>query len=115
MIRFLKKEYIPYSELCVQVNHRVKIKENKKREKYLDLARGLRKLWNMQMMVIPIIIGALRVVAKTLESGLDEFEIGRGIETIQNTGLLRSARILRRVLGTCGHSRERPSGDAGVK
>ena len=43
----------------VQVNHRVKLKEIEKRDKYLDLARELENLWNMKVTVIPIVIGAL--------------------------------------------------------
>ena len=35
-----------------------KIKENKKSRKYLDLAKELRKLWNMNVTVIPIVAGA---------------------------------------------------------
>ena len=46
--------------------HWVKIKENKKRAKYLDLARELRKLWDMKVTVIPTVIGALGPVSKSL-------------------------------------------------
>ena len=34
----------------------VKLKESKKKDRYLDLARELKKLWNMKVMVIPIVI-----------------------------------------------------------
>ena len=66
-------------------------------DKYLDLARELKKLWNMKVKVIPIVVGAHGTVPKGLEKGL---EIRGRIETIQNTALLQSARILRRVLET---------------
>ena len=39
---------------------------------------------------------------KGLETGLKELEIGERIETNQITGLLKSARILRRLLETGG-------------
>ena len=52
----------------VPVDHRVKIKENEKKDKYLDLARGLKKLWNMQVTVLPIIINALGTVPKGWKS-----------------------------------------------
>ena len=48
------------------INHRVKIKENEKIDKCLDLARGLKKLWNMKVTVIPIAIGALGRICKGL-------------------------------------------------
>ena len=51
-------------------------------------------------MVIPIVIGALGTVPKGLVKVLEEMEIGGRAETIQTTILLRSTRILRRVLET---------------
>ena len=93
----------------------VKIKENKKRHKYLDLARELKKLWNMK--VIPFVISALRTILKGFVRGLEELEIRGQVKTIQTTALLRSARIQRRVQETCcqSNSSERPSANAGVK
>ena len=35
--------------------------------KYLDLARELKKLWNMQVTIIPIVIGAFGTVTKGLQ------------------------------------------------
>ena len=32
---------------------------HEKRNKYLDLVRELRKLWNMRMTVVPVVVGAL--------------------------------------------------------
>ena len=71
----------------------------------------------MKVMFIPIIIGALGTVTEGLSKRLDELEIRGGVETIYTTTLLRSTRILRRVLETCCHSNfsERPSADADVK
>ena len=45
-------EKLKKSRLCHPVDHRVNIKVSKKRDKYLDIARKLRKLWNMKVMVI---------------------------------------------------------------
>ena len=72
--------------------------ECEKRDRYLDLARELRKLWNMQVTIIPIVIGAFGTVTKRLLKGLEDLEVGGQEETIQTTALLRTARILRRVL-----------------
>ncbi len=51
-------------------------------------------------MIVPIVIGAFGTVTKGLLKGLDDLEVGGRVETIQNTTLLRTARILRRVLET---------------
>ena len=54
----------------VPADHRVKLKENEKKDKYLNLARELKKLWNMKVTVILIVIDALGTVTKRLILGL---------------------------------------------
>ena len=44
---------------AVPADHIVKLKESEKRDKYLDLARELKKLRNMKVAVIPVVIDAL--------------------------------------------------------
>ena len=83
-------------------DHGIKLKESEKKDKYLDLARELKKLWNMKVTIMPIVIGAFGTVTKGLEKGLEDLEIRGREETIKTTALLRSARILRIVLETCG-------------
>ena len=80
--------------------HRINLNEREKKDKYLDLARELKNLWNMKVTIVPIVIGALGTITKGLLKGLEDLEIGGWTETIQTTVLLRMARILRRVLET---------------
>ena len=79
-------------DFAASTDHRVKLKENEKKDKYLNLARELKKLWYMKVMIIPIVIGLIQE--------LEDLEITGRVETIQTTALLRSARMLRRVLET---------------
>ena len=87
-------------DFVVPADHRVKTKESEKIDKYLDLARELREVWNMRVTVMPIVISALGTVSKRLQKGLKKVEIGGQIEIIHTTALLRSASIPRRVLET---------------
>ena len=80
----------------------MKLKECEKKDKYLDLARELKKQWNMKETIIPIVIGAFSAVGKGLLKGLDDLEVGGRVETIQTTALLKTAGILRRVMETWG-------------
>ena len=89
-------------DFAVPADHRIKLKECEKKDKYLDLARELKKLWNMRVTIVPIVIGAFGTVIKGLLKGLEDLEVGRRVETIQTTALLRTARILQRVLETWG-------------
>ena len=86
----------------VPAEQRIKLKEYEKKDKYFDLARELKKLWNMKVAITPIVIGAFGTVTKGLLKGLEDFEISGRVEIIQTTTLLRTARILRRVLETWG-------------
>ena len=76
--------------------------ECEKKDNYLDLARELKKIWNTQGTILPIVIGAFGTINKGLLKGLKDLEVGGRVETIQTTALLRTTRILRRVLGTWG-------------
>ena len=84
------------------MDHRIYLKESEKNDKYLDLARELKKLWNMKVTTVPIVIGSLGTITKGLSKGLEDLEVGGRVETIQTIALLRTAKILRRVLETCG-------------
>ena len=68
---------------AVPADHRVKLKESENKDKYLDLARELKKkLWNMKVMIIPIIIGVLRTVTEGLVQGLEDLKIRGRVGTV---------------------------------
>ena len=89
-------------DFTILADHKIKVKESEKKDKYLDLARELKKLWNMKVTIIPIMIGTFGTVTKGLLKRLEDLEIRGRVKTIQTTKLLRTARILRRVLETWG-------------
>ena len=66
----------------IQADHRIKLKESSKKDKYLDLGRELKKLWNMKVTTIPSMNDAFGTVTKGLLNGLDYLEVGRRVETI---------------------------------
>ena len=51
-------------DFAVPADHRVKLKEREKKDKYMDLASELKNLWNLKVTIIPMIIGALSTVTK---------------------------------------------------
>ena len=55
------------NKIAVPADHRVKLKGSEKKDKYLDLARELKKkLSNMKVTVISIVIGVLDTVTEGL-------------------------------------------------
>ena len=65
------------------------MKENEKIEKYLDLPPKLKKLRNVKVTVIPIVVGGLGIVLKILGKRLEELENHRRIETLQDHSIVK--------------------------
>ena len=53
-------------DFAVPAVNGIKLKECEKRDKYLDVARELKKLWNMKVTIIPIVIGPFETKTKGL-------------------------------------------------
>ena len=64
----------------------------------MDLARELKKVWNMKVIVVPLVVGALRTPAKELEKRLKTFGIETEITELQKTVLIHTSRILQKVI-----------------
>ena len=72
---------------AIPADHRMKIKESEKIDEYFDVARELKKLWNMLVTVITIVIGAFGEFSKFLEKRLRELKINEKIKTTQTIWL----------------------------
>ena len=83
-------------------DHWINLKEWEKKDKYLDIDRELKKIWNMKVTIIPIVIRAFGTVTKGLLKSLGDSEVGRWVDIIQTPALVKRTRILRRVLETWG-------------
>ena len=57
-----KKRNCKIFDFAVPADHRIKLKECEKKDKYFDLAMELNKLWDVQVTLIPIVIGAFGTV-----------------------------------------------------
>ena len=87
---------------AVSVDHKVKIKENKNRHKYLDLARELKSYGTWKRQWYQLWLVHLERFPETWPAGRKGWEIEGRTYTIQTTDWLRLVRILRRVLETWG-------------
>ena len=76
-----KKGTCKIVNFSVPGDHRIKMKECEKKDKYLDLARELKKRWNIKVTILPIVIGAFGTVTKGLLKGLEDLEVGIRVET----------------------------------
>ena len=77
-------------DFAVPADRRVKLKESEKKNKYLDLAREWKNLWNMKMTSIPIVIGAFGTVTKGLLKGLEDLKIRGCVEDHPNYNVIEN-------------------------
>ena len=61
-----KKRICKIIDFAVPADHKINLKESEKKDKYLDLARELKKLWNMKVTIVPIVVGALGTITKRI-------------------------------------------------
>ena len=95
-----KKRTCRIVDFTVPADHKLILKEGERVDKYLDLAREQKKLGDMKVTVIPIVIGTLGTIPKRLVKLVEDLEIRVKVKNIQTTALLRSTRIMRRVQET---------------
>ena len=72
-----KKRTCRIMDFSVPADHRVKLKESEKKDKYLELGWELKKLCNMKVTVIPIVIAGTGLV-----QGMKDLKIIERVETI---------------------------------
>ena len=69
LVSIIKKGTCHVMDFAVPENYRVRMKENKKIDKYLNPDRQSKEISIMNVTVIPIVFGALKTVQKDLETG----------------------------------------------
>ena len=85
-------------DVAIQEDSGVKEKEFEKVEKYENLARELRRMWEVKTSVVRIVLGALGTVPLWLKGILKGIDVDTSNSLIQKSALLGSARFLRKVL-----------------
>ena len=73
-----KKKLCKIVDVAVLADHRIKLKTYEKKDKYLNLARELKKLWNMKVTIVRIVIGAFDTITKGLLKGLEVWNLADG-------------------------------------
>ena len=84
-------------DFAVPTDHRIEIFQQRKIENYQDLKPELQKFSNLKTSIVPIVIGALGTIPKSLEKHLSALNVEVNISQMQRV-LLNSARIIRKVL-----------------
>ena len=85
-------------DVAVPGDVRISEKETENIEKYDELKKEVERLWKVKAKVIPIVLGALGTVTRSLSNYIKEIGVKTQIKLIQKSVLLGTARVLRKVL-----------------
>ena len=86
-------------DVAVPWDSRAEEKEQeKKRDKYQDLRIELRRLWDKPVEIVPLIIGVLGTILKSLKRNLEELRADVAPGLLQKNVALETAHIIRRVM-----------------
>ena len=116
-----KKRICKIVDFVVPTDHRIKLKEFEKKDKYLNLVRELKKVWNMKVTIIQIVIGAFGTVTKRVVKGTGGLGSWRTSGNHPNESITENGQNTEKSPGeleeTCGHSNssEKLSANADVK
>ena len=80
------------------VSSRAEQKGQEMSEKYQDLRMKLKRLWDKPVEIVPIIIGALDTIPKSLKRNLEELGADVAPGLLQKSVVLETAHIIRRVM-----------------
>ena len=87
-------------EFAVPTHHRLKIKENEKKDNNLDVAKELHMISHLRLTEILIVIGSAGTERRGFVRRLEDLEIRIGAQIIRTSLVLRSTKILKSVLVT---------------
>ena len=94
-----KKERIcKIIDFAVPGDTRIEEKEKDNIETYQGLRKGLRKIWNVNMKIIPLVLGSVGAIPKQFGNRLKQIGITAETAEVQKTVLLGMAGLLRKVL-----------------
>ena len=80
------------------LNIRIEEREKDKIKGYNDLKREMKKIWDMPLKVIPLVVSALGTTLKKLNQRLSDIGIETRIVELQKTFIIYYARIPQNVL-----------------
>ena len=84
--------------MAIPADRNVVQKEAEKKLKYNGLCIEIKRMWNVKCTIIPVIIGDIRIVTRSLWKNLETVPGKHSIDPLQKTTILGTSHIIRKVL-----------------
>jgi hypothetical protein len=85
-------------DVAIPADRNVVQKEAEKKLKYKSLCIEIQRMWNLKCTIIPIVIGGIGIVTRSLRKNLEAVPGKHSIESLQKTAILGTSHIIRKVL-----------------
>ena len=84
--------------MAIPAGRNVVQKEAENKLKYKSLCIEIQRKWNLKCTIVPVIIGATRIVTRSLKKNLETVPGNHSIDSLQKTAILGTSHIIREVL-----------------
>ena len=85
-------------DVACPVDNNLILKRNEKLDNYSELRLEIARMWDKETLIVPIIIGALGSIPNDLECNLNKLGISYNVGILQESVLLRTANIVKKLL-----------------
>jgi len=98
IIKNKKEKKCTLIDVAIPADRNVVQKEAEKKLKYPSLCIEIQRMWNLKCTIVPVIIGATRIVTRSLRKYLETVPGKHSIDSLQKTTILATSHIIRKVL-----------------
>jgi hypothetical protein len=84
--------------VAIPADRNVVQKEAEKKLKHESLCIEIQRMWNLKCTIIPVIIGATGIVARSLKKNLEVVPGKHSMDSLQKTAILGTSHIIWKVL-----------------
>ena len=84
--------------MAIPADRNVVQKEAEKELKFKSLCIEIKRMWNLKCTIIPVITGATGIVTRGVGKNLKDVPGKHSIDSLQNTAMLGTSHIIRKVL-----------------
>jgi len=98
IIKNKKEKACTLIDVAIPADRNAVQKETEKKLKYKSLCIEIQRIWNLKCTSIPVITGSTGIVTRSLRKNLKAVPGKHSIDSLQNTGILGSSHIIRKVL-----------------
>ena len=98
IIKNKKEKAYTLIDVAIPANRNAVQKEAEKNLKYKSLCIEIQQMWNLKCTIILVIIGATGIGTRSLRKSLEAVPGRHSIDSLQQTAILRTSHIIRKVL-----------------